>query len=363
MAKTSYGVGDALAVKHWSRILWQEALKETYFNRFIAKDHKGRNQYNDTSGLITLKKETAREKGDKVTWGLRMLLTGDGVSGDGALEGNEEALTTYSDAIFIDQLRHAVRSAGKMSEQRVPFSVREEAKNGLKDWWADRIDTAMFNQLCGYTAETDVRYTGMQSASAPTAGRHQWAGVASADEGLISSEVFDLQLIDAAVETAKTASPLIRPIKYMGENYYVMFLHPYQVTALRTTTSTGQWLDIQKAAMQGGDVTDNPIFTGALGVYNGVILHESTRVTQGVNSSTGVAVATARRAVLCGAQSGCIAFGTGKDNPNDMTWVEELFDYGNQLGVSAGCTFGLKKAVFNSLDFGTIVVSTYAAAS
>ncbi len=60
-----------------------------------------------------------------------MQLSGAGVAGDGTLEGNEEALTTYSDNIFIDQLRHAVRSAGKMTEQRVPFSIREEARAGL----------------------------------------------------------------------------------------------------------------------------------------------------------------------------------------------------------------------------------------
>jgi hypothetical protein len=45
-----------------------------------------------------------------------------------------------------------------------------------------------------------------------------------------------------------------------------------------------------------------------------------------------------------------------------MSWVEELFDYENQLGVSAGLIFGMKKTQFNSEDFGTIVVPTYAAA-
>jgi hypothetical protein len=53
----------------------------------------------------------------------------------------------------------------------------------------------------------------------------------------------------------------------------------------------------------------------------------------------------------------------GRDNsPNKFTWVEELFDYENQLGVSAGLIFGLKKTVYNSTDFATIVMSSYAAA-
>jgi hypothetical protein len=69
-----------------------------------------------------------------------MLLTGAGVQGDNTQEGNEEALTVYNDALVINQLRHATRSGGKMSEQRVPFDVREENRMALKDWWTERIN-------------------------------------------------------------------------------------------------------------------------------------------------------------------------------------------------------------------------------
>lgn len=126
----------------------------------------------------------------------------------------------------------------------------------------------------------------------------------------------------------------------------------YQVTDLRNNTSTGEWLDIQKVAIQGGNISKNPIYTGSLGEYNGVILHESTRVQ---SVTTGV-----YRAVLCGAQAAVIGFGQD-GGPNKMTWVEELFDFKNQLGVGAGMIFGLKKTVFNSADFGSIVLPTYAA--
>ena len=46
----------------------------------------------------------------------------------------------------------------------------------------------------------------------------------------------------------------------------------------------------------------------------------------------------------------------------EFDWYEELFDYGNQLGVKAGCIGGLKKSVYNGVDFGTITVSSYAVA-
>ena len=104
--------------------------------------------------------------------------------------------------------------------------------------------------------------------------------------------------------------------------------------------------------MQGGQISDNPIFTGALGEYNGVVLQESYRlpvISTGGASSTG-------RAVLCGAQAGLFAFGRDQ-SPTRMSWTEELFDYGNQLGVSAGLVGGMKKTLFNSVDFGTVQVS------
>ncbi len=101
MAVTEYGVNDALAVKLWSKKLSVEVLKETEIADYIGEDD---------NSLWQLKTETQKGPGDKVTYGLRMQLTGSGVLGDGTLDGNEEALSTYSDYILLDQLRHAVRS-------------------------------------------------------------------------------------------------------------------------------------------------------------------------------------------------------------------------------------------------------------
>lgn len=367
MSKTEFGVNHPLAVKVWSKKLYNEAYRKTFIGKFIGRGE---------DALIQEKTDLKKSAGDKITCGLNIQLEGDGVEGDATLEGNEEALQFYDDSIFVNQLRHATRTKGKMTEQRVPYNLRSVSNDRLADWWARRMDTALFNHLCGNTAQTDTRYTGHNSVSAPTSNRQIWQGGQSDDQSLTSSHTFSLDLIDVARQKAETASvdsdtgPLIRPIRIGGDDMYVMFIHDYQVHDLRTNTATGQWLDIQKAAMQGGDVGKNPIFTGALGVYNGVILHKASRVTQGVNSSTGAAVANTRRAVLCGAQAATIAFGS-ENGASRYTWHEEMFDYGNQLGVSAGCIWGLKKTKFipaddsstNAEDFGTVVVSTYAAAA
>lgn len=360
MAVTSYGVNDALAVKLWSKKLAVEALKATAIGPLIGES---------ADSIIQMKTELSKGAGDKITFGLRTLLTGDGVTEGETLEGNEESLTTYSDALLINELAHAVRVKNKqrIDQKRVPFNLRDEAKSGLRDWYAKRMSVSLFNQVCGYTAESRTKYTGLQATIAPSSGRRLAcnATTTTADESLGSSDLFKLKYIDYAVEIAKTSTATtgpIRPIMIGGEEKYVCYLHPYQVTDLRTDASTaGNWFDIQKAGLQGGQISKNPIYTGALGEYNGVILRSAFDVTQGVNSSTGAAISTVRRAVLMGAQAGVIGFASDKDE-STFDWVEELFDYERELGVSAQTMFGIKKTQFNSVDFGTIVIASYAAA-
>src|ERR1043165_2301563 len=110
MATTSYGVNASEAVKLWSRKLFREAITQTWLYKFMG---------DGSDSAIQMVDDMAKGPGDRVTNILRMQLSGDGVGGDSTLEGFEESLQTYTDNFFIDQLRHAVRSAGKMTEQRV----------------------------------------------------------------------------------------------------------------------------------------------------------------------------------------------------------------------------------------------------
>jgi N4-gp56 family major capsid protein len=356
MTVTSYGVNDSISNKLWAKKLNAEALKETYFGKFM--DNEGNN-------IVHVKTELATNAGDNVTVGLRVQLTGDGVTEGGTLVGNEEGLSTYSDQVKINELAHAVRVKNKntIDAQRVPFSLRTEGKNGMKDWFAGRFDTVMFNHLCGYSVETRSVYSGNNPITAPSSQRIYRAAGATDDATVngATGSTFTIQMIDALVERAGVASPLIRPIKINGESKFVMFLHDYQVTDLRIATGAGGWLDIQKAALAGGAGSKSPIYTGALGEYNNVVLHKSNRITNGV-SNAGAAQPNTRRAVLCGAQSLGLGFGKEFSNGSHYKWIEELFDYERELGVSAQTVWGLKKAVFNGQDFGTIACTTYAVA-
>jgi len=109
MATTDYGVNHPLAVKLWSRKLFHEALKQTWAYKFMGKS---------SNSVIQLVTDASKDAGDKITVGLRMQLTGEGVQGDATLEGQEEALTTYSDTLFINQLRHADSTARDAAMRR-----------------------------------------------------------------------------------------------------------------------------------------------------------------------------------------------------------------------------------------------------
>jgi N4-gp56 family major capsid protein len=357
MSYTTFGVNDANAVKLWSKFL-AKAERDSLDIAPLMGD--------DDNAIIHVKEETEKGSGDKVTFSLRGRPTGAGFTESETAEGNGEALSFYADAIYINELGHNIgaRSENTIDAQRVPFDLRQQCKNALADWWKDRKSLSFFNQVCGYTpANTSgVKYTGMNAVTAPAGtGRHIWAGSASTDQGLTSSDIFTLDLVDSAVEAARTGNTMVRTVNIGGQKKYVQYLSEGQVKAMRANAANGQWMDITKFTYSGVDVSKNPIYSGALGEYNGVILRRSQDVTRGVQSAApATAVATVRRSVLLGAQAACAAFGL-KAGPNKYRWNEELLDHKRNLEVSAWSIWGLKKAVFNSTDHGVVVVSTYSA--
>ncbi|PSA72426.1 hypothetical protein BT092_11725, partial [Corynebacterium diphtheriae] len=109
-----------------------------------------------------------------------------------------------------------------MPEQRIPFSIREEARSGLTDWWATRMDVSLFNQLCGYTPQTDTRYTGNNAVISATSTRVVRQDAVANDNSLSTSNKFTIDSIDEAVAVAKTLSPMIRPVRHRGEAHNVL---------------------------------------------------------------------------------------------------------------------------------------------
>ncbi|WP_407965336.1 N4-gp56 family major capsid protein [Bartonella sp. C271] len=376
MAVTRIGLNHPLAVRTWSKLLNQEVSKAISIAPLIGRD---------SNSIIQLKDETSKAHGDSISFGLRVHLFGEGVTEGQELAGKEEDLQFLSDRLVINELSHAVRvkNEGTIDQQRTLHNLRTEAKNALVDWYADRLSLMFFLHVCGFTADNinfegraitlrPVHY-GFNKPTEPSDKRILRPNGKTKDSDLKSGDIFTLKLIDKAVERAKLANPKIRPVRVDGENVYVLYLHPTQVTQLRTNTEPGQWLDITKAVYNGSRVK-NPIYNGSLGMYNGVILREAAHITEGVGSLTDdpkaiTMIPHVRRAVLLGAQSAVIAFGKDR-GATRYKLVEELFDYEREFGVAAKTIIGMKKTRFSSgsdsqgaQDFGTIVISTYAVSS
>lgn len=366
MAIATYGVNDALAVKLWARDLQHEVPKGIEVAPLIGS----------SANSIIHQKSELKDTGDKVTFGLRTKFFGAGKTEGQTLEGSEESLTTFSDSVVVNELNHAarVKNGNTIDVQRVSFDMRDEARMALTDWYAERFSLWFFVQLSGYTGSSityrgtsttlSAVYQGNNTVTAPSTNRKVFGGTGlTTDQGVQadSTATFNLTIIDKLKEKAQLANPKIRPIRINGEDKYVLYLHPTQVYDMRTSTSDGQWLDIQRAAMMGGQKSDNPIFTGALGEYNGVIIRQSEDVVTGVHSSTGAEQTSVRRALFLGAQAGCFAQSSKFSKSNPYKWVEKTFDYDRELGVSVQSIMGLKKTIFNSEDYGVIVASTYAA--
>lgn len=342
MSTTNFGTGHAAANKLWSAKVIHEGIHNSMISKFIGGADSVIEKYDDAK----------KGGGDRIRIYLREAMTGLGVIDDDTLEGNEESLNYFTDDITIRQLRHGVRSAGKMSEQRVKFEIKPHMAMAITSKFTEAFDRSFFNQLGGITT-ADVREAGQNTPTAPTSNRIVYAGGQTTEASLVSTNVLSLDLLDRVKYTLEVSDPLIRPLKSDGEEYHVGFIHPRQKEDLRINTATGQWLDIQKAALQGGRISNNPLFTGALGMYNGLILHRSNRVPQAASANT-------RRAIFCGAQAGAIAFGRNDDGLK-ASLHRELFDYGNQDGLGGSIIYGLVKTVFNSEDYATLILATYAA--
>jgi len=345
---TAFGTNDAQTVKIWSSLTLREALKATKFDKFVGTG-KG--------AIIQRITDLEKTAGDTIKYDLLMQMTGAGVTGDNRMRDNEEPLVYYQDTVSIDQLRNA-HAFRRMSQQRTLHNLRADAKMQLGEWFSGKMDSYMFRCLSG-----DTTLTHGQTATAPDTDHQIYSGDASSDATLGSNDQLTLADLTYAKELAKTLTPPIRPVMIDGGEYYVAVIHPYSTVDLQLDVANSAyttWPQIQMWANNRG--LKNPLFTGALGVYDGVILYESTRLI--------TPIASAKRNLFLGAQAGVFAMGNAYDSieqsrvgkDNMMSWYEEIDDYGNEKGISCGAIFGINKSRFNSADFAVIAIDSRAVA-
>jgi len=319
-------IPDALKQKAYAKATWTAAMNNLFFNKFMGSD---------ANSIIQIVDDLKKQAGDCVTIPLLMKLSGSGVTGDNMLEGNEEALEYRDFSITVDQLRHAVKIKGKMEEQKTQIKMRNDAKSALTNWFEEKLDNMFFSAL----------------SSTPTPGRIVYAGsAAKAENQLTETDVFTTELIGKAKRIAQMDTKAkIRPVRINGSNHWAMVIDPYQARDLKKDE---KWINAQKDAANRGD--DNPIFTGALGMWDNVVIHENEQI---IRTATGATNAMIGHSLFLGAQAGVMAVA------QDIEWNEDTFDYKNQVGFEVGRIFGIAKSQYkldgtNLSDFAVINVMT-----
>jgi len=335
-------IAPELILKAWAKSTWDFAKKDSYFSKFMGH---GRDN------VIQVQEDLSRGKGTSIEVSLLMPLNGAGVIEDKTLEGNEEKMNYRSCTVYLSRVRNAVRLEGRFEEQKTQEKMRTDMRTVLSNWLARYMDLSIFAVLTGtnppfYTTGVELPYT----IEPPTSDRVLFAGSATAESAITAADVFTADLIGKARRMAQADElTAVQPIRIDGRETYVMVIDPYQARDLRRDT---KWLEAQQHANIRGE--KNPIFSGAMGVYEGVVIHECLRVPR---TGTGSGGAKVGHALFLGKQACIFAEGSAP------RWEEELWDYKNEYGVSIDRMFGLKKAQFkydgtNLTDFGVINVMT-----
>jgi N4-gp56 family major capsid protein len=378
MATTNFAALTSEQLTAWSRDFWRVARNMSFVNQFAGSGSNAMVQ--------RITDLTKSDKGTRAVITLLADMTGDGVTGDYTLEGNEEALRAFDITIELDQLRFANRIAGRLADQKSVVNFREQSRDALAYAMADRMDQLAFLTLAGVSYGlktngalrasgstgqnlTDLEYA--SDVSAPTSDRHlrvTSTGLSAGDTTAVTAT--DKMGYKNIVELKAFAKDnYIRGVRGAGnEETFHLFVTPQQMASLKLDSDF--LANVRNAGVRG---SSNQLFAGSSSLMvDGIMVHEFRHVFNTAGATTGTSAnagaagykwgadadVNGARALFCGAQALAMAdIGTPEI-------VEDTFDYGNQSGISIGKIFGLRKPKYNSdvsgsvQDFGVIALDT-----
>ena len=350
----------------WSMDLWKQARNMSFINKFMGTGPNAMIQH--------ITELTQSEKGARAVITLLADLEGDGVAGDRTLEGNEEAMKSFDQVIRIDQLRHANRHEGKMANQKSVVEFRNNSRDVLAYWLADRMDQMAFLTLSGVAysqknngaARTGSDLINLEFAAdvatPSTARRLRWK---ASDHTLATSgatsavEAADTPSYNMLVQLkAYAKSQYVRGIKEEGgEECFHVFMTPQAMAKLKLDADY-----LANLRNAGARDMNNPLFTGGAVKIDGLYIHEYRHVynTSGTSTKWGSGnLIDGQQMLFCGAQA------LGMADIGAPEWNEKGFDYDNQQGIALGKIMGFLKPKFQSQyssntvqDFGVISVYT-----
>lgn len=363
MAQTIVGLNSPQAVKLFSASLFQQISRKSYFTRKFASKGK-------TKPLQILT-DLESSDGDEIRFDLSVAIGGAPVEGDANRVGSESQLKFHQDTVRIDQSYKGANTGGKMTRKRTLHNLRMLARDQLNDYWARLYDETIFIYLTGDRGINTsfvwpLGWTGRanNALQAPDA-NHLMYGDGTSKATLTASGKMSRTVVERVITKARTMGGgsetnglvKIQPCTVEGVDRFVLLMHTYQEHDMRTNTSTGEWLDIQKAA-SGAEGRQNPIFNESMGMIRDTILHSHESVIRYDDYGIGSNVAAAS-ALFMGSQAGVLAFGSPGEGLR-FSWHEETQNRGNEVVIGADVIWGAKKTQFNGYDYGVVRIDTAA---
>lgn len=374
MALTNLASGTTEELKLWAKDLWKVARRKSFAEKFTGD---GAN-----SIIQRVREFKSDNKGAKAVITLVPDLTGDGVTGDYQLTGNEQNITAYDQVIQVDQLRAGMKSAGRMPERKALVDFRKTARDQLGYWLANRRDQMTFLALSGIPFTKNNDYTnratlatglnlGDLAFAADVAAPTNKRVVALIGTNTISDEsgfattgtLRKLTYADVVNLKAIAKERGIRGVTTEGgDEVYHLFLTPTGMAQLKLDPDF--IANVRHAGVRG---PANDLFVGTNDVLvDGVVIHEFNYVVSTRGAASGSRMGSTgtqhgQRALLCGAQA------LGVADIGDPYWDEaDVNDYNNQFGIGIGKIFGMRKTKFkgswddptNVQDFGVLCVDT-----
>ena len=292
---------------------------------------------------ILRRDDLTKAPGDTIKFDIVLALTGAGATGDSILlEGQEEALKFRQTSVIVDSKQHAVRWS-KLSEVLISHDMRGTGLNQLRKWLAGKLDDAIFTE---FVTPSDSTGKNPSVNNLPTTA--QWfAGTATSIATVDNTDAAGRLKLKDLVELKAYAvsNNKIEPLRTEdGNEYFGLVCHPYTIMQLKRDDTA--WATAQRDAQLRGP--DNPIFTGAAGVYDGVILYQNNRIPTALDGNGSIQVA---RNVFFGAQA------MSRGYAMYPTWVEELFSYGQEAGIATMTVFGNRLNCFDLTAAGSAAVT------
>lgn len=337
---------DALTAEEFEAKVWLEQQDKSFFS--AKREWQG--DPGSDRPIITLN-NLEKEAGDAITVPLLKKLTEDGKYGDETLWDHEEAMVFYNLRCYINQLRHATGTKGRMARKRPAFSTDAAASLAIGRWLAEKLDQMVFDTIyklypahivalaaSGGLAKTERYHPNWYVPV--SGGALDGYGADPANEAAVTTE--EDQLTDSSAHHFNTtiisdmAAEMrvnnFMPVIENGEEFYLGFIHPYQYKQLRVDTN---WNEAMQMAW--GEGKKNPLFTGALGYWDGVVLYRHNKVAVGTSENI-------RRAIFMGGNA-LVYARAGEAFTNRALW-----DYENEHRFAIGVINGWMRGDFVSDD-------------